>query len=167
MIVAAYNTITTRHEDNYMQKSKRKGRPGSRRIVIGVLTVVLLLIACGFWFWLYVIIPNSLNEFRRFESSEEVVAFLHDHFDLHVTTSDDIRTFMDAYPLEYDGCEDSTPYPGDFEGFVVNTDVTNIINCSVRAGGSIAGAEYYLLRFYMDKDDLLVYISARWVCACI
>jgi hypothetical protein len=141
-----------------MQKPKRKGRPTSRRMFIGV-TSIILLIACGFW--LYVIIPNSLNVFRRFESSEEVVAFLHDHFDLHVTTSDDIRTFMNAYPLEYDGCEDSTPYPGDFEGFVVNEDVTNIINCTVRARG------HYLLRFYMDKNDLLVYISARWYCNCI
>ena len=149
-----------------MMKEKRKGRPTRRRMFIGVTSIVLL-VACGFWFWLYVFIPNSLNEFRHFESSEEVVAFLHDNFDLHVTTSDDIRTFMDAYPLEYDGCEDSTPYLGDFEGYVVNEDVTNIINCTVRAGGSIAGAEYYLLRFYMDKNDLLVYISARWVCACI
>ena len=150
-----------------MEKEKRKGRPRSRRIFIGILTLMLL-ITGGYWAFSYYVAPgHSLSEFSRFESSEEVVAFLHDHFDLHVTTSDDIRTFMNAYPLEYDECRDSTPGPGAFEGYVVNEDVTNIIYCSVPIWASIAGTQAYTLFFYINTDDQLVYISARWDCWCI
>jgi hypothetical protein len=145
-----------------MEKEKRTGRPSRRWIIVGVLTVILasLCWACSY----YVFPGHSLSEFSRFESAEEVVAFLHEHFDLNVTTSHDILTFMEAYPLEDDGCQDSTPEPWDFEDYVVNEDVINIIDCKVSEWGTFEGTvAYYLLRFYIDTNDRLVYISARSV----
>jgi hypothetical protein len=152
-----------------MEKEKRKGSPRKRRIIIGVLTVILLLIACSFWAWSSVVTVRSLSEFSRFENEEEVVAFLHEHFDLYVTTSDDIRTFLAAYPLEDNGCRDWTPTPGDFAGYVVNEEVTNIMICWVpaMAGLSIGGTHGYQLLFYINMDDKLEYIGAKWYCNCL
>jgi hypothetical protein len=150
-----------------MEKEKRKGRSRSRSIIFGIVTVILL-IAGGRWAWSYYISPgHSLSEFSRFESAEEVVAFLHEHFDLYVTTSADIRTFMAAYPLEYGGCQDSNPIPGAFEGYVVNEKITNIMNCSVPTWAGFAGTYSYNLAFYINTDDKLEYIGAWWGCACL
>jgi hypothetical protein len=150
-----------------MEKEKRKGSPKRRRIAIGILTVILLM-AGGCWAWSYYISPgHSLSDFSRFKSEEEVVAFLHEHFDLNVTTSDDIRTFMAAHPLEYHGCQDWTPTANDYANNIVDEEVTKIIFCDVPYWGSIVGTFGYVLRFYMNTDDLLVYISAGWSCACL
>jgi hypothetical protein len=89
-----------------MEKEKRTGRPSKRWIIVGVLTAILLLIAYLFWAWSYYISPgHSLSEFSRFESTEEVVAFLHEHFDLDVTTSADIRLLWLLIRLSMVGAE--------------------------------------------------------------
>jgi hypothetical protein len=148
-----------------MEIEQRTDRLSRRWIIVGVLTVMLasLCWACSY----YVFPGHSLSEFSRFESSEEVVAFLHEHFDLHITTSDDIRTFMAAYPLEYDGCQDNNPVPGAFEGYVVNEEITNIMSCTVPTWAGFAGTSGYNLAFYINTDDKLEYIGAWWYCACL
>jgi|GEM_PF-4867472 len=149
-----------------MEKSKPKGKPNHRKwiIPIGIIAFLMLLV----WAFTYYISPgHSLSDFSRFETSEEVVAFLHDNFDLNVTTSDEIRTFMEAYPLEYDSCHDNTPRPGHFEGYVVDENVINIISCTVPEWGSLAGTSVYHMYFYIDTNDQLAYISASWGCWCL
>jgi hypothetical protein len=150
-----------------MKKEKHTGRPERRLFIVSVLTVSLLLIAYLFGAWSYYVSPgHSLSEFSRFESEEEVVAFLHEHFDLYVTTGADIRTFMAAYPLEYGGCGDSTPWPGAFEGYVLNEAITNIMICNVQAWAGGPGTSGYYLWFYINTDDKLEYIGAYRYCTC-
>ena len=147
-----------------MEKENRVGSPRRRWIIVAVLTGIPASL-CGAFSY-YVVPGHSLSEFGRFESEEEVVAFLHEHFDLNVTTSDDILTFMAAYPLEYDGCQDTTPWPGHFAGYVVNEEITNIMMCTVQAWLSIPGTQGYHLWFYINHDDKLEYIGVRRYCAC-
>ena len=151
-----------------MEKEQHTGRPRRRWIIVGVLTVIMLLIAYLFWAWSYYISPgHSLSEFSRFEGTEEVVAFLHEHFDLGVTTSADIRTFMAAYPLMYLGCRDVTPWAGAFAGYVVNEAITNIMICSVQAWAGFPGTSGYHLWFYINTDDKLEYIGVYRYCYCL
>lgn len=152
-----------------MEKEKPKGNPRKRWILIFRLAVYFVLIAslCGVWSYYYIYPGHSMSYFSRFETSEEVVAFLHDNFDLQVTTSDEILTFMDAYRLEGDGCQDSIPRKYDFAGYVVDENVAKIINCTVPVWAGFPGKQYYTVRFYINTDDLLEYIGASWFCACI
>jgi hypothetical protein len=148
-----------------MEKEQHTGRPRRRWIIVGLLTVILLSLC---WSCSYYHIPgHSLSEFSRFETEEEVVAFLHEHFDLYITTSADIRTFMAAYPLEFDGCEDRTPWSGHFEGYVLNEAITNIMICTVQAWSGFPGTSGYYLWFYINTDDKLEYIGAYRYCNCL
>ncbi len=151
-----------------MEKEKNKANPKRRWLKRGVLTIFGLLMIClfGASSFYYYILNHNLSYFGRFETEEEVVSFLHDNFDLYVTTSDEILTFMSNYPLYYDGCWDSTPSRGDFANYTVDEETTNIINCLVPAKLSL-GETNYLLRFYINLDNLLVYISADWRCICL
>ena len=139
-----------------MGKEKRKSRPNKQRWII--LTIVLLSIiwfvgACSYYF-----LPgHSLSYFSRFETEEEVVAFLHDNFDLQVTTSDEILTFMNSYRIERDECRESDP----------DEDMTYVISCFVPVWHAFPGTRYYRLIFYITNDDLLEYIGAQYGCLCL
>lgn len=152
-----------------MEKEKPKGSPRRPWIIIRRIIVVFALIAtllCGAWTYYDFYPGHSLSYFSRFETSEEVVAFLHDNFDLQVTTSEEILTFMDAYPLKYDGCRDGVPGSGNFAGYVVDENVTNIITCWIPSYIAFPGERYYRVQFYITADNLLEYIGATKHCAC-
>jgi hypothetical protein len=135
-----------------MEKEKRKGRPRRGWIIPGAITFIPIFLC---WLFSYTTIPgHSLSEFSRFESTEEVVAFLHEPFDLQVTTSEEILTFMAPY--------DSSCYRQQ----IVHETVAEIIECSVPIWFSLAGEEGYRIRFWMTKENLLEYIEAERYCGC-
>lgn len=145
-----------------MEKEKNKANPKRRWIKRSGLTIFVLSMICSCGSFFYYVYPgHNLSYFGRFKTEAEVVGYLHDNFDLYITTSDEILTFMSKYPHEGDGCWDSTPSRGDFANFVVDEETTNIINCIVPARLSFPGDTAYLLRFYINSDGQLVYISAR------
>lgn len=144
---------------NFMEKEKNKGKPNQRKQII--VAIILLVIAYLVGSCSYYIYPgHSLSYFSRFETAEEVVAFLHEDFDLYVTTSDEVLTFMEAYPLEYGECRNHTPGPGSFANYVVDEDIINIIICTVPKWYELFVSGYEI-RFYINSDDLLEYISAK------
>jgi hypothetical protein len=139
-----------------MEKEKRKGRPGKWRIILAVLTVILASLC---WLFSYTTIPgHSASDFSRFKTAEEVVAFLHEPFDLQVTTSEEILAFMAAYPLSGGSC---------YIQEVVHETVAEIIDCWVPTWFSIAGEQGYRIEFWITKEKLLEYIEADRYCNCI
>lgn len=95
------------------------------------------------------------------------MAFLHEHFDLYVTTSEDILIFMEQYPLENGECLNTEPTRGDFSDGVVHENIDFIMNCDVPVWADIAGTSSYFIRFYITNDDLLEYIEAYRRCICL
>jgi hypothetical protein len=144
-----------------MEKEKRKGRPSRGWITFAVVIGILASFCAAITY--FIIHARSLSDFSRFETEEEVVAFLYQHLERHITTSDDILTFMDDYRLMFDGCGDSPPRPDD----IVDEEVTKIIYCTVPTWGSIAGTFGYTLKFYINADGLLVNIEVQRFCMCL
>jgi hypothetical protein len=148
----------------YMEKEKRKSRPNRRWLVIAV-PIVILASLCGLFSY-YVYPGHSLSEFSRFESSDEVVAFLYEHFELHVTTSAEIRTFLAAYPLEGGGCRYTLPTPDHFANGL-DEEVAKLMSCTVFDWLAFPGKRGYDLIFQLNADDQLLYIGAGRFCRCI
>jgi hypothetical protein len=142
-----------------MEKEKRKGRPSRRWIIVAVPTLILASLCGAFSYYVYP--GHSLSEFSRFESAEEVVAFLHEPFDLYVTTSDEIRTFMAAYPAS---CHDSARQ-SDFVSNDTEKQWVYIMTCSVPTWFGILTSGYEI-RFWIRADETLEYIDAYGYCSC-
>lgn len=147
-----------------MEKAKRKGNPKQRWIPVSI--AVLLISSCARF--LYFMFPgHSMSYFSRFHSSEEVVAYLHEQFDLNVTTQEEILVFMNNYPLQADRCSNSSEDRPEFSEYAANYDIENVIVCSIPIWSGIPGTRYYHLRFFIGTDGLLRHISAEWYCTCI
>jgi hypothetical protein len=146
-----------------MEKEKRKGRPNRRGIRLAVVTLILASLCGAFSYYIYP--GHSISDFSRFESPEEVVAFLHEPFDLYVTTSDEIRTFMAAYMPDNDTCQDSarrTLVSNDTEKQFVY-----IMTCYVPRWFALGGImQGYRIRFWIRADETLEYIEADGYCSC-
>jgi hypothetical protein len=148
-----------------MEKEKRGA--GTRKSLIGFSLVTFILTFLCWGFSYYVVPGHPLSEFYRFERAEEVVAFLHDNFDIHVTTSEEILVFMAAYMAEDDSCESRPARVSDFAYEIVDENVTEIIHCTVPTWSGFAGEEGYRIKIYITNDSLLEYIEARRYCVCL
>lgn len=148
-----------------MEKEKHKGRPRRREIINAVLTIMLLSIGSLCWAWSYYISPgHSLSDFSRFETEEEVEAFLHENFELNVTTYAEIRTFLGTYPLEGNGCRYSAPRPNLVAEGIVDESVAKIVSCAVPTWFDFWGERGYAVTLYVDTDELLLFMGANSYC---
>lgn len=148
-----------------MEKEKNKAKPRRHRTILAVLTVILVLIVSLYGAFSYYYLPgHSISEFSRFESEEDVVAFLHDNFDLGVTTSAEIQTFLSVYLFEDDACQYSNPTRASFAGGIIVESVARIMYCRVPYWSSGNVEIGYYLRFDIDRDDRLIYIEAYEYC---
>jgi hypothetical protein len=133
-----------------------------------IVAVISLILASLCWLFSYTTFPgHSLSDFSRFKKAEEVVAFLHDNFDIHVTTSEEILAFMAAYMAENDGCESRPARVSDFAYEIVDENVTKIIECTVPTWHGFPGEQGYRIKIYITRDNLLEYLEARRYCACV
>jgi hypothetical protein len=141
-----------------MEKEKRGAGTRKWEIILLVLTIALIPLC---WMFLYYVAPgHSLSDFSRVESAEEVVAFLHEPFDLQVTTSEEILDFMAAYPLSRDRRSSCYRHP------IVHETVVEILQCWVPTQIYFLIESGYRIEFWMTKDNLLEYIEADGYCTC-
>jgi hypothetical protein len=138
-----------------MEKEKRKGRP-NRAWMRPIGFALVLSFVCAVSFFYYIAPGHSMSDFSRFESAEEVVAFLHEPFDLQMTTREEILSFMAAYPLKNGGC---------YIQEVVDETVAEIIDCSVPTWFAMLEVGYRI-EFWITKENLLEYIEADRYCSC-
>ena len=150
-----------------MEKEKRKGRPCRRWLIISILTVVVILIGGGYWAWSWVATPRSASDLSQFETEEEVLAFLHQNLEIHVTTKDEVLNFVSAYPIDYGECKERLLTPESRESNNEPDEAETLIYCGVPTWGTIAGVMGYTLIFYFDADEVLVDMDANYYCHCL
>jgi hypothetical protein len=135
-----------------MEKEKRGVRTRKWWIGFSLVTFILTFLCWGIS---YTTIPgHSVTDFYRFKSTEAVVAFLHEPFDLQVTTSEEVLAFI-------------TPYDKSCERLkIVHETAAEILDCWVPTWYSM-GTHGYRIRFWISKNNLLEYIEAFRYCNCI
>jgi hypothetical protein len=148
-----------------MEKEKRKGRP-NRAWMRPIGFALVLSFVCAVSFFYYIAPGHSMSDFSRFESAEEVVAFLHEPFDLQVTTREEILAFMAAHSLE--DCQARRAIVnGNFADELVNENGTKILDCTVPTWFALGGlVQGYRIEFWITKENLLEYIEADSYCSC-
>jgi hypothetical protein len=140
-----------------MEKEKRGIRTRKWWIGFAFVTFILTFLCWSFTYYIYP--GHRMSDFARFNSPEEVVAFLHEPFDLQVTTSEEILAFMATYPSSRgrDSC---------FRWEIEHETAAEIIECSVPTRIYFLIESGYRIEFWMTQDNLLEYIEADGYCTC-
>jgi len=105
--------------------------------------------------------------FARFETPDEVVAFLYQNLEPNLSTPDDVLTFMSQHISTEDECHHYTINHRNYPD--TPADVRNVTYCNAKIISALrlGGDWYYHISVYFYEDDTLAYIEVEKWCVCL